>query len=559
MATNSRNNNNEEVMVDETLSPDDMAKKLGISDDGTSDQPPLSFYATGDDGYPSNEQKRKPLKERIKENWEAFKATLKTTKGKVTLALATLAGFVIMAVTGTGIAAGVAAGDVNSAVDRANDVLNNEYVTRINEDLSKIEPYVAYFTAKEQTRVDEVETEAKNWEENSEELSKIIANVQANKNVFSARDTAKNELVPKTNELAGIDLSADSAYVSNLLTAVQARAGQANATNQETIQSIINGEGTYYNMGKIQDTMNQIDGYFVDADGNGTADIVETVNGIKDTKLKNLANKALASMNGAKASADITFETLQANWNKFTEYANSGDYATALSYYNTDIAPAASKLNKNLGSVQTGYDQIQNCVQNDQQRETVIRGSFTENERNTYLKDFKGAGINGTIDKISYVYNSTTGETEVRVESTVKSQNRVTILRFNTTAGYPSIDAGSIVDAFKKASAVPKTIYTMSNETQYGSLTTSNNGSSQTITGDFNIGYSTTLNSANGMTTITINVIAQSKDGQIFSLGETSKTVAGDANIERVIEDMVSSKIQSAGFSNSIENDIDLQ
>ena len=553
MATNSRNNNNEE-----TLSPDDMAKKLGISDDGTSDQPPLSSSAT-EDVVVSTEQKRKPLKERIKENWEAFKATLKTTKGKVTLALATLAGFVIMAVTGTGIAAGVAAGDVNSAVDRANDVLNNEYVTRINEDLSKIEPYVAYFTAKEQTRVDEVETNVSNWKQKSEEVEIITENVQANKNVFSARDTAKNELVPKTNELAGIDLSADSAYVSNLLTAVQARAGQANATNQETIQSIINGEGTYYNMGKIQDTMNQIDGYFVDADGNGTADIVETVNGIKDTKLKNLANKALASMNGAKASADITFETLQANWNKFTEYANSGDYATALSYYNTDIAPAASKLNKNLGSVQTGYDQIQNCVQNDQQRETVIRGSFTENERNTYLKDFKGAGINGTIDKISYVYNSTTGETEVRVESTVKSQNRVTILRFNTTAGYPSIDAGSIVDAFKKASAVPKTIYTMSNETQYGSLTTSNNGSSQTITGDFNIGYSTTLNSANGMTTITINVIAQSKDGQIFSLGETSKTVAGDANIERVIEDMVSSKIQSAGFSNSIENDIDLQ
>ena len=132
-------------------------------------------------------------------------------------------------------------------------------------------------------------------------------------------------------------------------------------------------------------------------------------------------------------------------------------------------------------------------------------------------------------------------------------------LTFTTSAGYKDIDAGSIINAHRDASAVSKSTYTMSNEAQYGSLTTSNNGSCQTITGNFNTGYSTTLNSANGMTTITINVIMQSEDGQIFSLGKTSKTVSGNTNIKSIIEDMVSSKIQSAGFSNSIENDIDLQ
>ena len=119
MATNSRNNNNVNVMAEE----------LGIHDNANSSQPSLSFYATGDGGYPSPEQKPKPLKERIKErikeNWEAFKAILKTTKGKFKMAMITLATIAIVALTGTGIAAGVAAGYVNKAVDGANGVIIN--------------------------------------------------------------------------------------------------------------------------------------------------------------------------------------------------------------------------------------------------------------------------------------------------------------------------------------------------------------------------------------------------------------------------------------------------
>ena len=539
MATNSRNN-----------SAMNMADDLSIND-GNNSKPPLASYIDSD-AVVSNEQKRKPLKERFKENREAFKAILKTTKGKFRMAMITLATIAIVALTGTGIAAGVAAGDVNDAVDDAKFAVDNgtKIVAIIDQDLSEMDSYADYFTAEEQARVIEVGTNVSNWEQKSEEVKTSIANVQANKNVFSARDTANNELVPKTNELAGIDLSADSAYVSNLLTAVQARAGQANATNQGTVQSIINGEGSYYNMDKIQDTMNQIDGYFVDADGNGTADIVETVNGIEDAQLKELANTALASMNEAKASADSTFATLQANWNIFMDHVNSGSYPTALSYYNTDIAPSASSLAGNLSTVEAGNANIANYVQNDQQQ-SIVTGAFSEQEIEHYAKIFENMGISGTINSIDYTYDIQTGKINMNVNSKNGPQIQSTVMQFKTDAGYDSIDVGSVMSALRNSNSVNMNIYNISNTSQYGTLTVSENGKTSTISSQFSIGYSSSVSYKNGVTMLNVKVVVQDAEGNIYNIGSTKNSYQGKlstSEIQSLIQEISSNCVKSSGI-----------
>ena len=310
MATNSRNNNNEEVMVDETLSPEvkRMAKKLGISDDGTSDQPTLSSSAT-EDVVVSTEQKRKPALQRIKEKLQDIKGILKngTEKNKMALiskfVAAIAGGLIFLTIISTAIASIVKRVEYDAnhgnvvqtvaasysaeqeVIDQANHIINSPFATQAEKD-----------------RVTIILDAIQKAKETQEEYNTRIAEAESYKvkNVFKA-NKQMSQIAEDANNLIAFHLYASE--INSIYTAVTAREqgaqDQANATNQQTVQSIINGEGTYYNMGKIQDTMNQIDGYFVDADGNGTADIVETVNAIKDAQLKDLANIALASMNGA--------------------------------------------------------------------------------------------------------------------------------------------------------------------------------------------------------------------------------------------------------------------
>lgn len=513
-----------------------------------------------------NRENKKPVSERIKEGWNSFKATLKTTRGKVVLTLATIGACIIIAVTGTGIGAALAAGDVNNAVDSANSAINSgtQITISIDKYQDDLNSYTEFVTPEEQKEIEKISANVEAWQQKSEEVKSLVGNVNGNKNVFSAKNMAENELIPAVNVLNGFGLNENNAQIATLYNTVKGRAqGVEDAevsANQKIIQSIINGEGSYYNMDEIQNIMNQINGYFVDADGDGIVDIQQSVNSIKNQQLQNLANTSVESMYDAKSSAESMFGLIQTGWNNVIQDIDSGNHASAISHY-LEIEPSVSNLEESLTIIKAGYDNITNYLQQDEQeaQQTTIEGTFSESELSSYLTYFKGAGIKGTIDNVNYVYNKETGEVQIVVNSIVNSQDEVTVLTFTTSAGYKDIDAGSIINAHRDASAVSKSTYTMSNEAQYGSLTTSNNGSSQTITGNFNTGYSTTLNSANGMTTITINVIMQSEDGQIFSLGKTSKTVSGNTNIKSIIEDMVSSKIQSAGFSNSIENDIDLQ
>ena len=566
MATNSRNNNNEEVMVDETLSPEvkRMAEKLGISDDGTSDQPTLSSSAT-EDVVVSTEQKRKPALQRIKEKLQDIKGILKngTEKNKMALiskfVAAIAGGLIFLTIISTAIASIVKRVEYDAnhgnvvqtvaasysaeqeVIDQANHIINSPFATQAEKDRAT-------------TILDAIQ-KAK---ETQEEYNTRIAEAESYKvkNVFKA-NKQMSQIAEDANNLIAFHLYASE--INSIYTAVTAREqgaqDQANATNQGTVQSIINGEGTYYNMDKIQDTKNQIDGYFVD--------IEETVNAIKDTKLKNLANKALASMNEAKASADITFETLQVNWNIFMEHVNSGSYPTALSYYNVDIAPAASELNTNLGSVQTGYDQIQNYVQNDQQQ-SIVTGAFSKKEIEHYAKIFENMGISGTINSIDYTYNNQTGNIKININSENNSQIQSTVMQFKPGAGFDIVNANSVMHFLRNTSTdFNMNTYNISKEVQAnGTLYVSENGELGYVEGDFSIGYSSSFkyNQEANETTLYVKVILQDAKGNIYNIGAITDTCQGRlkaSEMQSKAQEISEKSVQSAGLQ--IHNQVDIE
>lgn len=561
MATNSRNNNNEEVMVDETLSPDDMAKKLGISDDGTSDQPPLSSSAT-EDVVVSTEQKRKPALQRIKEKLQDIKGILKngTEKNKMALiskfVAAIAGGLIFLTIISTAIASIVKRVEYDAnhgnvvqtvaasysaeqeVIDQANHIINSPFATQAEKD-----------------RATTILAAIQKAKETQEEYNTRIAEAESYKvkNVFKA-NKQMSQIAEDANNLIAFHLYASE--INSIYTAVTAREqgaqDQANATNQETVQSIINGEGTYYNMGKIQDTKNQIDGYFVD--------IEETVNAIKDTKLKNLANKALASMNEAKAFADSTFANLQTNWNEFEKHVKSGNYPAALLCYNTYIAPAASELNTNLGSVQTGYDQIQNYVQNDQQQ-SIVTGAFSKKEIEDNAKIFENMGISGTINSIDYTYDIQTGKINMNVNSENGSQIQSTVIQFKTKAGFNSIDVGSVMSVLRNSNSVNMNIYNISNTSQYGTLTVSENGKTSTISSQFSIGYSSSVSYKNGVTMLNVKVVVQDAEGNIYNIGSTKNSYQGKlstSEIQSLIQEISSNCVKSSGIQFLDQADIEL-
>lgn len=550
MATNSRNNNNVNVMAEE----------LGIHDNANSSQPSLSFYATGDDGYPSTEQKPKPALQRIKEKWQNIKGILKngTSKAKCAfVAKCALIGACIVLAIGTIITSGAAIdarlkyeANYNTATTQISAVLEPEQAETLTDQLSYImssdfaTPDEKNFAT---TKLDEIQKA----QETQQEYSAKIAEAESYKvkNVFKANKQMA-DIAKEVGSIKPFNLEEVNKTYSAVTGREQGAQDQANATNQQTVQSIINGEGSYYNMDKIQDTMNQIDGYFVDANGNGTPDVEEIVNGIEDAKLNKLANEALASMNGAKASADSTFATLQANWNIFMDHVNSGSYPTALSYYNVDIAPAASELNTNLGSVQTGYDQIQNYVQNDQQQ-SIVTGAFSEQEIEHYAKIFENMGISGTINSIDYTYDIQTGNIIMNVNSKDKSQIQSTVMQFKTEAGYDSIDVGSVMSALKNSNSVNMNIYNISNTSQYGTLTVSENGKTSTISSQFSIGYSSSVSYKNGVTMLNVKVVVQDAEGNIYNIGSTKNSYQGKlstSEVQSLIQEISSNCVKSSGI-----------
>ena len=548
MATNSRNNNNVNVMAEE----------LGIHDNANSSQPSLSFYATGDGGYPSPEQKRKPALQRIKEKWQNIKGILKngTSKAKCAfVAKCALIGACIVLAIGTIITSGAAIdarlkyeANYKTATTQISAVWEPEQAETLTDQLSYIESS-DFATPDEKnfatTKLDEIQKAQKTQQEYNARIAE--AESYKVKNVFKANKQMAG-IAKEVGSITPLNLAEVNETYSVVTGREQGAQDQANATNQGTVQSIINGEG-YYNMDKIQDTKNQIDRHFADANGNGTPDIVETVNGIKDTKLKNLANKALASMNGAKASADSTFATLQANWNTFTEYANLGDYATALSYYKTNIASSASGLVGNLSTVEAENANIATYVQNDQQQ-SIVTGEFSKQEIEDYAKEFENMGIIGTINSIDYTYDIQTGKINMNVDSENGSQIQFAVIQFKTDAGFDSIDVGSVMSALRGPNSVMN-IYNISNTSQYGTLTVSENGKTSTISSQFSTGYSLSSSYENGVTRLNVKVVVQDAEGNIYNIGSTENSYQGRlsaSEVQSLIQEITSNCVKSSGI-----------
>ena len=523
-----------------------------------------------------NRENKKPVSERIKEGWNSFKATLKTTKGKLKFAGISVAAIIALVGLSFSIAAVVERVDYDNTIPVVTQQVASLYDETTATDFTDKLNYVIdseSATEEEKSSAQSLLGKIQDTKEAQDAIFPVINGAEdlKVKNIFKANKMLKQVEKGDVNPIGSYQSDVDQLYKTVLAREEGIEEGKEegtqigeNATVQQIVQAIIDGNYgnnlTWQNIANIKDT---IDGRFADADKNGIVDIKDTINSIKDSDLQSAANEIYNNMLSERDQADKLYGALSSHWEEFEGLANAGQYNDAWLYYKDNGLQEKAREYAGLSFNMHGEEiDIEDLVEQDKQlqdQQTTIEGTFSESELSSYLTYFKGAGIKGTIDNVNYVYNKETGEVQIVVNSIVNSQDEVTVLTFTTSAGYKDIDAGSIIDAHRDASAVSKSTYTMSNEAQYGSLTTSNNGSSQTITGNFNTGYSTTLNSANGMTTITINVIMQSEDGQIFSLGKTSKTVSGNTNIKSIIEDMVSSKIQSAGFSNSIENDIDLQ
>lgn len=557
MATNSRNNNNVNVMAEE----------LGIHDNANSSQPSLSFYATGDGGYPSTEQKPKPLKERIKENWEAFKATLKTTKGKLKFAGISVAAIIALIGLSFSIAAVVERVDYDNTIPVVTQQVASLYDETTATDLTDKLNYVIdseSATEEEKSSAQSLLGKIQDTKEAQEAIFPVINGAEdlKVKNIFKANKMLKQVEKGDVNPISSYQSDVDQLYKTVLAREEGIEEGKEegtqigeNATVQQIVQAIIDGNYgnnlTWKNIANIKVT---IDGRFADANGNDIADIKDAINRIKDSDLQSDANEIYNNMLSERDQANEIYGILKSQWSEFLKLANAGQYNDAWLYYKDNGLQETAREYADLSfNMHEEKIDIEDLVEQDNQlqaQQTTIEGTFSESELSSYLTYFKGAGIKGTIDNVNYVYNKETGEVQIVVNSTVNSQAGVTVLTFTTSAGYKDVNAVSIIDAHQDASAVSKSTYTMSNGTVQGALVVSNgNGTSQEVPGNnFKIGYSQQLSYVNGRMTGLFEVIVQGEDGQVHSLGTATKTLSAEelGNLDETIQSIVSNEVNSS-------------
>ena len=557
MATNS--NNNADVKR--------MAEELGISGNANSSQPSLSSYATGDAGV-STEKKRKPLKERIKENWEVFKAILKTTKGKLKFAGISVAAIIALMGLSFSIAAVVERVDYDNTIPVVTQQVASLYdettATGLTEKLNHVIDSESA-TEEEKSSAQSLLDKIQDAKEAQDAIFPVINGAEdlKVKNIFKANDMLKQVEKGIVNPIGSYQSDVDQLYKMVLAREEGIEEGKEegtqigeNATVQQIVQAIIDGNyGNNLTWQNIENIKNTIDGRFADADKNGIVDIKDTINSIKDSDLQSAANEIYNNMLSERDQADKLYSALSSHWEEFKGLANAGQYNDAWSYYKNNGLQETARNYAGLSFNMHGEEiDIEDLVEQDKQlqdQQTTIEGTFTESELSSYLTYFKGAGIKGTIDNVNYVYNKETGEVQIVVNSIVNSQGEVTVLTFTTSAGYENVDTDSIIAAHEKASAVSKSIYTMSNGAVQGTLVVSNeNGTSQIAPGNnFKIGYSQQLSYVNGRVTISVSVIVRSQEGgPVYSLGTATKTISAEEleNSDKIIQGMVSNEVNSS-------------
>lgn len=566
MATNS--NDDREVRVD--LTQDEVAQELQRIREQFQDQNPTSndlfANATGDEAGPSQEQKpksrREQIKEQFKEKLSEIKAIFKNGTGREKLAFigkAIGAGLGVLAVVGSLVAGGLG---VKARVDF------DRNLTSANSIVADFAPETEVGTMTEMLNYiinsDSATQEEKNTanqilsaieilqQEGPEYMTKIEdAESYKLKNVFKAdqkMDDIINELV-QTKVLSEYEQQVTGIY-NSVYGRDQGAQGQANSTNQQIAQNILNGTGSYYNLTEIQSIMQQINQYFVDADGNGIADIEDIVNLLTDSRYETLASSALESMKTAKGSADTLFATLSSNWATLTGYTESGDYATAIAYYNNNIASSVSNLTEYLTTVKNSHDSITQYAELVSEQPSQIQNSFSEADINQHAELFKGKTNIGNISSVNYTYETNNGKVTVVVNGTHRensSYNTSAIYTYYAQPGLENYDIGSVVNGLSdKTTSISLKEY-INSGTINATVSVSNNGQTSQVSSDYIKGYTYTTQSIGGTIVYKISAVLIGENGSVINLNVKNITLdAGTKMTQERIDEAINEAIKSS-------------
>lgn len=566
MATNS--NDDREVRVD--LTQDEVAQELQRIREQFQDQNPTSndlfANATGDEAGPSQEQKpksrREQIKEQFKEKLSEIKAIFKNGTGKEKLAFigkAIGAGLAVLIVIGSIVTSGLG---VKARVDF------DRNLTSANSIVADFAPETEVGTMTEMLNYiinsDSATQEEKNTanqilstieilqQEGPEYMTKIEdAESYKLKNVFKAdqkMDDIINELV-QTKVLSEYEQQVTGIY-NSVYGRDQGAQGQANSTNQQIAQNILNGTGSYYNLTEIQSIMQQINQYFVDADGNGIADIEDIVNLLTDSRYETLASSALESMKTAKGSADSLFATLSSNWATLTGYTESGDYATAIAYYNNNIASSVSNLTEYLTTVKNSHDSITQYAELVSEQPSQIQNSFSEADINQHAELFKGKTNIGNISSVNYTYETNNGKVTVVVNGTHRensSYNTSAIYTYYAQPGLENYDIGSVVNGLSdKTTSISLKEY-INSGTINATVSVSNNGQTSQVSSDYIKGYTYTTQSIGGTIVYKISAVLIGENGSVINLNVKNITLdAGTKMTQERIDEAINEAIKSS-------------
>lgn len=577
MATNS--NDDREVRVD--LTQDEVAQELQRIRERFQDQNPTSndlfANATRDEAEPSQEQKpksrREQIKEQFKEKLSEIKSIFKNGTGREKLAFigkAIGAGLAVLIVIGSIVTSGLG---VKARVDF------DRNLTSANSIVADFAPETEVGTMTEMLyyiiNSDSATQEEKNTanqilstieilqQEGPEYMTKIEdAESYKLKNVFKAdqkMDDIINELV-QTKVLSEYKQQVTGIY-NSVYGRDQGAQGQANSTNQQIAQNILNGTGSYYNLTEIQSIMQQINQYFVDADGNGIADIEDIVNLLTDSRYETLASSALESMKTAKGSADSLFATLSSNWATLTGYTESGDYAAAIAYYNNNIASSVSNLTEYLTTVKNSHDSITQYAELVSEQPSQIQNSFSEADINQHAELFKGKTNIGNISSVNYTYETNNGKVTVVVNGTHRensSYNTSAIYTYYAQPGLENYDIGSVVNGLSdKTTSISLKEY-INSGTINATVSVSNNGQTSQVSSDYIKGYTYTTQSIGGTIVYKISAVLIGENGSVINLNVKNITLdAGTKMTQERIDEAINEAISSSTkiqLNHTVEN-----
>lgn len=373
------------------------------------------------------------------------------------------------------------------------------------------------------------------------------------KNAFSAYESLQNANL-KYNELVKInsDLCKTADEIKILRNNVSSKEegleegidegiSQGESTTQGvligTIQAIINGDGEYFNLTKSEDVVKYINGYLVDSDSNGKADLLEVVEDIENDKsipeaIRTAARSEWDKIYTANESAQSEFQKIKSYWDNFKAKADSGDNVGAVAIYNNQITPCVNVLNQCKNIVDNGYKKITEEFASLIQQDQEITGQFSQEDINRYKNAFTQVGSFGEISEVLYNYNKSTGKLNIILTGTNlfnTSEKIRTIYTLNTNTSYNNLDANSVMQEFKNSKNTKVENFVYSNSYENSSAIVSNNGISENITGTMDVWYniSSKYNSTTKKTTITVNAQIMLDDGTIVEKGISSINVNG--------------------------------